>query len=88
MSLKESIENVMASKNKNTPLKLLSTAPQFSLEDESGYKFEIYTNLDSDTGGWGASVRIFTEGMATEKAALSRLLETGKHFIRMMEEDQ
>ena len=86
MSLKESIENAMATKKKS-PLQLQATTRKFTLKDKSGYKFHVITSMDPEDG-WSAEIKMFSTGVKTEEAALDRLLETGKHFIRMMEESQ
>ena len=65
-------------------IKLTGTSSRYAVKDESGYEFEVVTQLDPEWG-WSAHVTCSSSGMKTEEAAIDRALIAAKQFIRIME---
>lgn len=66
-------------------MKFKPTRKEYRLADESGYSFDVVLVYD-DEYGWNAHVSFAVNGYQHEQAAIARLRETVKEFLRMSEE--
>lgn len=67
------------------PLNLKTTSQEFTLENESGYKFEVKTIYDPEFG-WDAYVSMSTHGFKTSEGAIDHLKGTAEWFLRLLTE--
>lgn len=75
--------------NVQAMLELKTTACEYELADESGYKFKITAKQHQDggwSGGWYADVTFSADRMKSAEAAVLHLQFAAEAFVRMLKE--
>lgn len=75
----------MALKSEGRNVNFVTTRKEFTLSDDSGYRFHVVLVKD-DEYGWGASVSFSADGYAIEQAALDSLAVSVERFLGMLKD--
>lgn len=65
-------------------IKMVSTRQEFAVEDESGYRFHVVAEQDTDTHAWHAKVEMRTHGYVSAETALEHLAHVASEFVRIV----